>query len=189
MPPLSFTQLKYAFAICAPSVKSVPGCLVTIAPSLIGVPVALTPGFVPHFVTSPAAAVVLLPPPPLDVLLLLLLLLPHAETTTESPTSNTSIVRTDRAFREPRCFLTAPPPRVNTSRRRPQDRKSTRLNSSHLVISYAVFCLKKKIDAQAIPPEDQEPEGERERVEYGQDIRGEHTAAGTGSSGQVDDYG
>src|SRR2546426_3664154 len=26
------------------------------------------------------------------------------------------------------------------------DRKSTRLNSSHLVISYAVFCLKKKIN-------------------------------------------
>src|SRR5256885_11886296 len=29
-------------------------------------------------------------------------------------------------------------------RARPEDRKSTRLNSSHLVISYAVFCLKKK---------------------------------------------
>src|SRR5256885_3018211 len=29
----------------------------------------------------------------------------------------------------------------------PGDRKSTRLNSSHLVISYAVFCLKKKKDA------------------------------------------
>src|SRR2546426_7345389 len=28
--------------------------------------------------------------------------------------------------------------------RRGEDRKSTRLNSSHLVISYAVFCLKKK---------------------------------------------
>src|SRR5256885_12217156 len=27
------------------------------------------------------------------------------------------------------------------------DRKSTRLNSSHLVISYAVFCLKKKNDS------------------------------------------
>src|SRR5205807_10087782 len=27
-----------------------------------------------------------------------------------------------------------------------QDRKSTRLNSSHLVISYAVFCLKKKFN-------------------------------------------
>src|SRR5688500_20102604 len=45
----------------------------------------------------------------------------------------------DRADREePRA---APAPR-----RTPQgpDRKSTRLNSSHLVISYAVFCLKKK---------------------------------------------
>src|SRR2546426_9251079 len=29
-----------------------------------------------------------------------------------------------------------------------QDRKSTRLNSSHLVISYAVFCLKKKTHDQ-----------------------------------------
>src|SRR5439155_3563298 len=28
--------------------------------------------------------------------------------------------------------------------RRRQDRKSTRLNSSHVAISYAVFCLKKK---------------------------------------------
>src|SRR5256885_16637172 len=46
--------------------------------------------------------------------------------------------------------------RINRKRRRPGaatrsiavganlDRKSTRLNSSHLVISYAVFCLKKK---------------------------------------------
>src|ERR1039457_2294265 len=30
------------------------------------------------------------------------------------------------------------------TRREITDRKSTRLNSSHLVISYAVFCLKKK---------------------------------------------
>src|SRR2546426_8518128 len=30
------------------------------------------------------------------------------------------------------------------SARARRDRKSTRLNSSHLVISYAVFCLKKK---------------------------------------------
>src|SRR5690625_5677075 len=28
------------------------------------------------------------------------------------------------------------------------DRKSTRLNSSHVAISYAVFCLKKKINEQ-----------------------------------------
>src|SRR5256885_5990618 len=30
------------------------------------------------------------------------------------------------------------------------DRKSTRLNSSHLVISYAVFCLKKKKENKTI---------------------------------------
>src|SRR2546426_1162757 len=33
---------------------------------------------------------------------------------------------------------------VRTAKSDLQDRKSTRLNSSHLVISYAVFCLKKK---------------------------------------------
>src|SRR5437773_6039544 len=32
-----------------------------------------------------------------------------------------------------------------------QDRKSTRLNSSHITISYAVFCLKKKIHNQRTP--------------------------------------
>src|SRR5258708_9126370 len=33
------------------------------------------------------------------------------------------------------------------------DRKSTRLNSSHQIISYAVFCLKKKeTDAQQLAP-------------------------------------
>src|SRR5256885_11076763 len=31
-----------------------------------------------------------------------------------------------------------------------RDRKSTRLNSSHLVISYAVFCLKKKINIRIV---------------------------------------
>src|SRR6266702_872853 len=38
------------------------------------------------------------------------------------------------------AFRPAPPP-ANPSR---LDRKSTRLNSSHVAISYAVFCLKKK---------------------------------------------
>src|SRR5256885_12030114 len=36
------------------------------------------------------------------------------------------------------------PPTVSPGVKRATDRKSTRLNSSHLVISYAVFCLKKK---------------------------------------------
>src|SRR6266850_5899282 len=35
-------------------------------------------------------------------------------------------------------------PAAGGARCTPRDRKSTRLNSSHLVISYAVFCLKKK---------------------------------------------
>src|SRR6476659_10931113 len=45
-------------------------------------------------------------------------------------------------FRAPGCRR---PCCGGTQRRRgPGDRKSTRLNSSHLGISYAVFCLKKK---------------------------------------------
>src|SRR6267378_4874362 len=40
--------------------------------------------------------------------------------------------------RNPRDRATAP------AARRSRDRKSTRLNSSHVEISYAVFCLKKK---------------------------------------------
>src|SRR5258708_13405631 len=34
---------------------------------------------------------------------------------------------------------------------RPADRKSTRLNSSHQIISYAVFCLKKKKNRKNAP--------------------------------------
>src|SRR5438034_5552816 len=41
------------------------------------------------------------------------------------------------AARDSSCFLPRYPHRL-------EDRKSTRLNSSHTVISYAVFCLKKK---------------------------------------------
>src|SRR5258708_30098729 len=35
-------------------------------------------------------------------------------------------------------------PADNPAHREERDRKSTRLNSSHQIISYAVFCLKKK---------------------------------------------
>src|SRR5690349_24869056 len=49
-------------------------------------------------------------------------------------------------FRSSRWFKSSTahhfPPRRD--RRLPVDRKSTRLNSSHVEISYAVFCLKKK---------------------------------------------
>src|SRR5258708_32088256 len=40
----------------------------------------------------------------------------------------------------------------------PTDRKSTRLNSSHQIISYAVFCLKKK----------KKPKSTKHRLSYGQ---------------------
>src|SRR2546430_9177211 len=39
-----------------------------------------------------------------------------------------------------------------------RDRKSTRLNSSHSQISYAVFCLKKKKDTPNIGDEQQHPQ-------------------------------
>src|SRR6202012_3456490 len=47
-PPLALTHAKYAASIFEMSVKSVPGCLVLIAPSTIGVPVAAVPGLGPH---------------------------------------------------------------------------------------------------------------------------------------------
>src|SRR5207253_10788699 len=52
----------------------------------------------------------------------------------------------------PRAMLSEAPTRAKIRSTRPsfasragtKDRKSTRLNSSHVAISYAVFCLKKK---------------------------------------------
>src|SRR5256885_9206544 len=43
---------------------------------------------------------------------------------------------------------------AQTSQAGAKDRKSTRLNSSHLVISYAVFCLKKKTKLTTARPPD-----------------------------------
>src|SRR3989449_7709314 len=57
-------------------------------------------------------------------------------------------VQLDQAFREreaeARPFVAAALARVELHELLKQDRKSTRLNSSHGYISYAVFCLKKK---------------------------------------------
>src|SRR5256885_11345595 len=44
-----------------------------------------------------------------------------------------------------------------------EDRKSTRLNSSHLVISYAVFCLKKKRKPPPSKPPQHPPSRARAR--------------------------
>src|SRR5690349_21902604 len=58
-----------------------------------------------------------------------------------------SIASTGVAFGEnsPGTF---PKPSANTTPRAKGDRKSTRLNSSHVENSYAVYCLKKKKNTQ-----------------------------------------
>src|SRR5215216_1728073 len=54
--------------------------------------------------------------------------------------------------RAPRCAPGHRPRHVGHRRPdRDRDRKSTRLNSSHQIISYAVFCLKKKNGSRVIP--------------------------------------
>src|SRR5437660_2953641 len=58
----------------------------------------------------------------------------------------TTLFRSRQPARRGRCRnrpIPAPPGR--------RDRKSTRLNSSHVAISYAVFCLKKKMLTAAAP--------------------------------------
>src|SRR3712207_8543101 len=54
--------------------------------------------------------------------------------------SRSSASRSGTARVDHCCCRTSP----STSRPASRDRKSTRLNSSHVNISYAVFCLKKK---------------------------------------------
>src|SRR5256885_17266081 len=57
----------------------------------------------------------------------------------------TTLFRSGEALRPPsRPRLPVPASSAMAASRASPDRKSTRLNSSHLVISYAVFCLKKK---------------------------------------------
>src|SRR5438034_2320132 len=45
-----------------------------------------------------------------------------------------------------------------------EDRKSTRLNSSHTVISYAVFCLKKKKQRKYMPNDSKHSDGSDEQT-------------------------
>src|SRR5258708_24321922 len=57
----------------------------------------------------------------------------------------------DAATQSLRCEVDGPG--LEALLRRPSvDRKSTRLNSSHQIISYAVFCLKKKKKSTTEPP-------------------------------------
>jgi hypothetical protein len=118
MPPLALTQAKYAFAMFGMSVNEVPGWLVAMAPSTIGVPVAATPGLVPHcdVLTADVLAELLA----LDELagalelalelLLLLLLQPAAAIATAA--ASTIVLRADSiplTFGTGICALISPP--------------------------------------------------------------------------------
>src|SRR5580704_14972164 len=103
MPPLALTHAKYALAMFGMSVNDVPGWLVAMAPSAIGVPVAATPGLVPHCdvvtvavlgvldAVDVLAGVLVLP----VVLLLLLLLQPAAAMAMAA--ASTIVLRADHA--------------------------------------------------------------------------------------------
>src|SRR5947208_6525257 len=62
----------------------------------------------------------------------------HSHAEPDAHANSRSIVASDSSA----VHLVASPHRLNKKER--LDRKSTRLNSSHQIISYAVFCLKKK---------------------------------------------
>src|SRR5256885_9224522 len=66
---------------------------------------------------------------------------PVAPTITRQPASQTVSVGQTATFT---VTATGTAPLSYRWQKNGTDRKSTRLNSSHLVISYAVFCLKKK---------------------------------------------
>src|SRR2546430_10802490 len=62
----------------------------------------------------------------------------------------TTLFRSSASRRKPRSISIRTSRRSSRLRQDDSDRKSTRLNSSHSQISYAVFCLKKK--KQHLPP-------------------------------------
>src|SRR2546430_11481814 len=67
---------------------------------------------------------------------------PHYETPRYSPAPSTAYNHSAPAMESHAHSAPSSPPPASSSSS--QDRKSTRLNSSHSQISYAVFCLKKK---------------------------------------------
>src|SRR5690606_40285573 len=62
------------------------------------------------------------------------------------PPSRPTPARTNSAPVRPRPDAPRPPPTREEAPKQAIDRKSTRLNSSHVKISYAVFCLKEKTE-------------------------------------------
>jgi len=90
-----------------PSLKSVPGCLVSIVPTLIGVPVAFTPGLGPHDEVAvdavlepelelPELVELELPAPVAALGALLELLLPHPPATSARTATNAAAIACHR---------------------------------------------------------------------------------------------
>src|SRR5262245_64497437 len=74
--------------------------------------------------------------------------------------------------REPRRTLPSRCRAWTTARR---DRKSTRLNSSHLGISYAVFCLKKKTKKKEKTQTSNQQQHESREASHAQNPQAQHT--------------
>src|ERR687891_1326154 len=105
-PPLSLTHLKYASAIRGISEKSVPGCFVARAPSLIGSPEAASPGLGPQSDALTVSSTSAAPPPPPSP--------SPPPSSSSSPQSATTSDRvsasTNSATRRPSWILTRAPP-------------------------------------------------------------------------------
>src|SRR2546430_10593702 len=81
-------------------------------------------------------------PPPFASLYFFFLMIRRPPRSTLFP--YTTLFRSDQPARDQGHAGGDPPGRAADCRAGSRDRKSTRLNSSHSQISYAVFCLKKK---------------------------------------------
>src|SRR2546429_7382574 len=67
-----------------------------------------------------------------------------------SPAADPGRPRRGHGPGDDRAFQREHRPRLPRADHRQRDRKSTRLNSSHGYISYAVFCLKKKTHLRSV---------------------------------------
>src|SRR5256885_6375350 len=79
-------------------------------------------------------------------------LFPYTTLFRSSPQSRASTARPEFRGTPANQFPSHTFPCTSRDHRAARDRKSTRLNSSHLVISYAVFCLKKKKKLLSVSP-------------------------------------
>src|SRR5204862_6001130 len=74
----------------------------------------------------------------------------------------TTLFRSSSSMSRPTCTFETPlNPSAGSARSGSADRKSTRLNSSHVEISYAVFCLKKKKKKIKLPWEGNDGENDK----------------------------